>query len=794
MRVTFCVHTSLFGLLVIALLSGRSAQAANTPAILPNLQLTRAGTVRAVNVQGDGKLIVGGTFTSINGIPCTNLARIKLDGTVDETWQIPVDGGIIGFATNSSSLFVYGSFSKIGGLNRGGIARYDLATASIDSNWNPNPGNVSAVVASETDVFLGGSFLSAGGRARTNLAKVSATGTGAADPAWVASADASPSALCLAGTNLYVGGYFYSVGGLPRTSLARVGTGGTGPVDSAWHPQIFSGGTVNTILADGTNVYAGGNWSSPSGKSALARFSMMSTGAVDTAWSPQPAGTVLTLLKSGTNLYVGGTFTRLSGQTITNVGRIVLETAAADASWNAGADSSVYDIGPAGNSLYLGGAFSYANGFARFGVARVDAGSGAPDPNYAAQIQVPGTISALALQPNGNLLVGGTFTMAGGVIRANLARVNADGTLDASWNPAPNSSVSRFLIYSNDVFVAGSFSTIGGLSRNVLAKVSLVGTGAVDAAWNASIPKDVNSRVNSMAASGTQLFVAGYFQTIGGQPINYLAKLSAVGTGAADPNWSPVVEVGLGWYGVESLALVGNALFAAGTFTQIGNLSRSHIAKLEPATGTVDPTWDPAPLNGYAEQLATDGTNLFVGGNFTTIGRQARTYLAQLSTSGAGDADPVWNPNLSMYPTAFAVIGTNLYVGDSYHSVARVSTLGSGARNASFAAYPIAALAVNSSGIYLGGSFTAAEAVPRNGLACFRDVAAAPFFRGSRMTSNGFRCDIALEPFQIWKIQCSTDLLTWSDWTNLSSRTPLATLQTSNVMSPGRCFYRVRTP
>ncbi len=48
---------------------------------------------------------------------------------------------------------------------------------------------------------------------------------------------------------------------------------------------------------------------------------------------------------------------------------------------------------------------------------------------------VAGQVHALAVQADGKILVGGSFTALGGQARTNLARLNPDGTLDLSFDP-----------------------------------------------------------------------------------------------------------------------------------------------------------------------------------------------------------------------------------------------------------------------------------------------------------------------------------------------------------------------
>src|SRR5690349_390242 len=56
------------------------------------------------------------------------------------------------------------------------------------------------------------------------------------------------------------------------------------------------------------------------------------------------------------------------------------------------------------------------------------------------------SVSSLAVQADGRILVGGYFTSLGGQNRTNIGRLNADGTLDTSFNLRAIDGVSTFAV------------------------------------------------------------------------------------------------------------------------------------------------------------------------------------------------------------------------------------------------------------------------------------------------------------------------------------------------------------
>lgn len=79
---------------------------------------------------------------------------------------------------------------------------------------------------------------------------------------------------------------------------------------------------------------------------------------------------------------------------------------------------------------------------------------------------------AIAVQPDGKILVAGNFTMIGGLARNFLARLDPTNGLPDSFNPNPNNSVESLAIQSDgDVLIGGGFTAVGSPTRNRIARL-----------------------------------------------------------------------------------------------------------------------------------------------------------------------------------------------------------------------------------------------------------------------------------------------------------------------------------
>lgn len=137
-----------------------------------------------------------------------------------------------------------------------------------------------------------------------------------------------------------------------------------------------------------------------------------------------------------------------------------------------------------------------------FALPAAHAAPGDVDPLNAA---VVGTyVLASVVQPDGKTIIAGVFSSVLGQPRNNIARLNADGTLDGGFNPNAGGAVYSVAVQADgQILLGGLFTTMGGTARNRIARVDA--TGALDASFNPNANSDVYSVARIGSIPGWQL-------------------------------------------------------------------------------------------------------------------------------------------------------------------------------------------------------------------------------------------------------------------------------------------------
>ncbi|MBS0555792.1 MAG: hypothetical protein JSR27_00105 [Proteobacteria bacterium] len=709
----------VLGVCLVELLawSGATAQ---TPFANPSFPLIADGTVNVAAVAANGSIVIGGTFTTVDGQPRQNIARLNANGTLDSTWNPGADGTISALAIDGAgNIYVGGNFGSIGGQQRGGLAKLSPTTAAADSTWNPAPDNyyinALAVDGSGANLYVVGAFQNIGGQARQYLAKLTTSSTGAADATWNPAPDDIPSTMALdpAGA-IYVGGSFANIGGQARSNLAKLSPTGAGAADATWNPAPDR--QVNSLAVDNTGaIFVQGNFANIGGqaRSTIAKLSSSGTGLADATWNPAPSCNVYAMWPDNAgNVYVAGCFTSIGGASLNNLAKLSSTgTGAAETSWNPGSAGGIVGLEAgllstlvvnSSGAVVLGGPFDSVAGQFRRGLAIVSSSTGAL--LSARDTEMPGTVSAIIAQPSGGAIVGGTFNLAGTTPRNSLLRLNADGTLDPNWNPDVLGTVSALALdTSGRVYVGGLFKQIDAVYAYNLARVSGSGAGTVDTTWS---PCCSISFVTALATDSTgNTYVSDQY--------SHLIRINSAGT--TDSTWTPQPNGEVVALAVDSTG----AIYAGGRFSNIGGQALQSIAKLNNTNGSADPNWTANPSSPVVSIALDNNGDVFAGGG--------------KFSSSTGTSDSSWNlPCYSGYSDSgpLAVVDNArqmLYATLCFVPLARYSIADPAVDSDGWGAQLISALysgrvstiAVDATtgNVFFGGSFTSVNGQPRSSIA-----------------------------------------------------------------------------
>src|SRR5437867_4474729 len=122
-------RTSGLLLFSVALLLAGGAAAVRGQSALDGFDPNANGLIRVAVVQADGKILIGGDFTSLSpngGAPVTRnrIARLNPDGTLDTAFNPNANGVVISTAVQADGkILAGGAFTSIGGQPRNYIAR-----------------------------------------------------------------------------------------------------------------------------------------------------------------------------------------------------------------------------------------------------------------------------------------------------------------------------------------------------------------------------------------------------------------------------------------------------------------------------------------------------------------------------------------------------------------------------------------------------------------------------------------------------------------------------------------------
>jgi len=355
-------------------------------------------SVFSMAVQSDGKVVIGGDFSSVNNVSRNRIARLNSDGQVDESFDpgLGADDLVSAVAMQGNKVIIAGFFTSVDDMTRGTIARLN-SDGSLDATFDPGEGADGPILAlavqNDGKIVVGGLFTTIDGIARGNIARLNSNGSvdSSFDPGTGVTGESFSTVNALAlqsDGKVVIGGTFTNVNGVRRTHVARLQSSGS--LDSSFNPAI---GLAGGGLLAGINTLG---------------------------------------IQSDGGIVIGGDFTSVGGMARTNLARLN-SNGSHDASFNpgTGADSAVSSLAVQSNGkIVVSGFFTHINGTVRNYLARLDK-SGGLDTGFAPGTGASDAVYVTALQADGKVLIGGAFITFNGTPRHGIARLEGDAVVQA---------------------------------------------------------------------------------------------------------------------------------------------------------------------------------------------------------------------------------------------------------------------------------------------------------------------------------------------------------------------------
>ncbi|HMT09208.1 MAG TPA: FG-GAP-like repeat-containing protein [Pyrinomonadaceae bacterium] len=553
------------------------------PDILANVYLFKH--VFAVEVQPDDKIVVYGYFSSFNRLPVGRVVRLNADGSLDTTFnsQTVTSSDNAGSRVKmiiqpNGKILLTAADIVANGMTPKRLIRLN-SDGTLDTSFNYTQTNLLADIAvdSQNRAYLVGTIQTSMG----NRSLVRLNDDGSVDTAFNYT-PANAGSIVSQGSKIIVGGN--------GNSALRLNENGS--VDTSFVSVALSGFQVNcgAVQSDGKILILG-----------VKIYRLLANGGFDTTW-PEPSA-------SGNLLDIGNDGKIVTASTASNATfRRYLSTGVEDPSFTPFQHPSFgYSFGLqsgsriiTGDQTQLNNSTVGPNNFYRL----TDAG--AIDTTFnpgglGFQNIGPGNIRAIEPQSNGKLMIGGKFDVINGVERAKIARLNADSTVDQSFQINTTASGNYFQIIRDvyqmrtqpdgKVIVSGWFDYVlnGVAKRNFLR---LNTDGSIDPTFELNVPVDDWSEIvgggrNRFAFYGDGNILLGNSRLNGFNPVGPWKLTSA---GIRDTSLNSMLNPSSVNMYIDDVILQSDGKILVSGTNQADSGQRSFTARLN-GDGSLDQTF-----------------------------------------------------------------------------------------------------------------------------------------------------------------------------------------------------------
>jgi uncharacterized delta-60 repeat protein len=631
--------------------------------------------ISIIEQQSDGKILVGGSFTSYNGTTSNRIIRLNSDGSIDNTFNIGTgfDSTIITIKVQSDEkILVGGVFTSYNGTSINRIIRLN-SDGSIDNTFNIGTGFNSQVMViqlqSDGKILVGGEFNSYNGTSRNRIIRLNSNGS--IDNAFNIGTGFNNQPRVIkqqSDGKILVGGEFTSYNGTTRNRIVRLNTDGS-------RDDTFTIGTgLNDLVlsieiqSDG-KILVGGGFTSYNGTTSNRIIRLNFNGSIDNTFTIGTGFNNIGFsiqIQSDGKILVGGGFTSYNGTTSNRI--IRLNFNGSIASFNVIGDGynvnsfkffkktnpyynlEIFNIGSGFDSgfanvqtittqsdgkILVGGEFTSYNGTTRNNIIRLNS-NGSRDDTFSVGTGFNSIVLSSQIQSDGKILIGGAFTSYNGTTRRAIIRLNSDGGIDNTFNTVFDSgSINSIQIQSDGkILLGGDFTSYFSINTNRIIRLnsngSRDGTFSIGAGFNGIV------RTIQIQSDG-KILIGGNFTTYNGTTSNRIIRLNS------DGSIDDTFNIGTGFGGtfppIYTIQIQSDGkILVGGFFTSYNGTTRNRIIRLN-SDGSIDNTFNIG--TGFNDGVFTikqqsDG-KILVGGAFTSYNGTTRNRIIRLNSDGSID-------------------------------------------------------------------------------------------------------------------------------------------------------------
>lgn len=614
------------------------------------------GIVFSIAIQNDGKIIVGGYFTSFNGLSAGRIIRLNADGSKDTSFN----GGFNDYVNSiviqaDGKILVGGLFSSYNGITQNKLVRLN-SNGIIDTgfyigtgfgNWSVN----AIALQNDGKVIVYGQF---GTFDNTNVNQIVRlntdgskdltfnTGTGFNFNPLETPFFGPFSDIALQNDGkIIIGGRFSSYNGVTQKGIIRLNTDGT--KDSTFDIGAGLEGLIHSIAiqTDG-KILIGGEFSSYNNIFVNKIARLNTNGTLDTSLNTQGGFNNVVrniIIQNDGNLVIVGYFITYDGVLQNRIIGLTT-TGAKNPNFNTGLGFDTFvnaTSQQADGKIIVGGAITNYKGIAEKKIIRLNT-NGTKDNTFNTGTGFNNNVRCIAIQSDGKILIGGEFTSFNGVTENYFIRLNTNGTKDSSFNTGTgfNNFVNTITIQSDGkILVGGDFNLYKGALQNKIVRLNSDGT--KDTSFSIGAGFD-NSIYSIVVQNDGKILAGGAFTSFNGLQENRAIRLN--NNGSKDTTFN----IGTGFDSfVQGFALQSDGkIFVCGNFFNFNNVLDRNIVRLNP-DGSRDTSFNTGTgftiiLNGNVKSVIVQNDGkIILGGTFNSYKGLVENNIIRLNTDGTKD-------------------------------------------------------------------------------------------------------------------------------------------------------------